>query len=446
MADASSAFRIPQVDWAQRQRQYQRASLRIPFGLAVAGLLLYALVSDNLLVSMGIPYNAPSGSFLFKLHPGTYLITLSFLLLLVRDHPRRILPRLWATAAAALLLAGTILGVMVYTVVRFGPSGNAFFIDTLLAPALLAMVLLMGPLEWRRWVFRILVGLLALNALIGIGEALFEERLTPYLAGDQPIIEEFFRATALGGHPLTNALRTATVLIACLILPYRWLLILIPLFVIALLAFGGRTALATGVLLLLGWSVYYFFRGIVVRTFDVRLVFGLLLMALLLVGAIIGLTVSLDLGERIFANLSWDSSAQSRLLIFRVFDYFDLDDWLWGMGPAGISEVLERLKGLTTLTDFENFWILLLMQVGLAWFVLVSIALLGFIASLVWRAPPALKLSAVSFLLIASSNNSLASKSQTLAILAALLIGGAAEAVMAAQKLSLARYPDSRRG
>lgn len=426
-----STFHIPYPNPQNRYRLDPGGNPRFPFGLAFTGLLFYLLVSDNLLVSIGIPYNTPTGSFLFKLHPGTYLIGLGFLVLVFQGHPRQRWAQLFAAATAPLLLAGTIVGVLVYTLIRFGPSGNAFFIDTLLTPALLAAILLEAPLKWRRLLFRTIIGLLVLNALLGIGEALTERRLTPYLAGDQPIIEDFFRATALGGHPLTNALRTATLLMACLILPRGWLLFLIPLLVIALLAFGGRTALVMSVVLLIIWGAYYFFRGIIRRTFDVRLVFSLIFMTFLVAGSIVALTFSLELGERIFQNLSWDTSAQSRILIFRAFDYLSLQDWLWGIGPARIDVLLDRLKASTVLTDFENFWVLLLMQVGLAWFVLIAVTLLGMIASLVWRAPPALKLAAMIFLVIASTNNSLATKSQSLAILVAILIGGAAEAALA---------------
>ena len=65
---------------------------------------------------------------------------------------------------------------------------------------------------------------------------------------------------------------------------------------------------------------------IIRRDFDVRLVFGLIIIALILGGSIVTLTVSLKLGGRIFENLSWDISAQSRILIFRVFEFVRLDD------------------------------------------------------------------------------------------------------------------------
>jgi hypothetical protein len=425
---AHSTFQIAYPQFVKNRSRYTRSRYGMPFVLACLGLALYLTVSDNLLVSLGIPYNAPQGAFIFKLHPGTYLIALGFILLLLRGNPWRQLSYLSGKSAYPLLLGGIVLGCLLYMLIRFGTAGNAFFIDTLLAPTLLAVILLEAPPESQRLVFWMTLGLLMLNALIGIGEALLEQRLVPYLAGDQPIIEDLFRSTALGGHPLSNSLRTAVLIMACLILPRFLSVPLIFLLLIALLAFGSRAALIFSGLFLGGWGVYYFCKGIIRRTFDIRLIFTILIIGFVLAAFMIALALSLGLGERIFQNFYWDVSAESRLLVFKVFNYLKPEDWLWGMGPARIVEVLDQLKGATLLTDLENFWLLLLMQLGLGGFLLLSTGLLAMIFSLVRQAPPALKLSAVIFLILASTNNSLATKSQSLSILIAILIGATAEA------------------
>ena len=425
---AHSTFQIAYPQPANNHSRYARSRYGMPFVLACLGLTLCLTASDNLLVSSGIPYNSPQGAFIFKLHPGTYLIALGFTLLILRGNPWRQLSYLSGKAAYPVLLGGIVLGCLLYMLIRFGAAGNAFFIDTLLAPALLAVILLEAPLESQRLVFWMALGLLMLNALLGIGEALLEQRLVPYLAGDQPIIEDLFRSTALGGHPLSNSLRTAVLIMACLILPGFLSVPLIFLLLIGLLAFGSRAALTFSSLFLGGWCVYYFCKGIIRRTFDIRLIFSILIIGSVLTAFMIALTLSLGLGERIFQNFYWDVSAESRLLVFKVFNYLKPEDWLLGMGPVRITEVLDQLKGTTSLTDLENFWLLLLMQLGLGGFLLLSTALLAMIFNLVWQAPPALKLSAVIFLILASTNNSLATKSQSLSILVAILIGGAAEA------------------
>ncbi|MBK7542719.1 MAG: hypothetical protein IPI57_13265 [Candidatus Competibacteraceae bacterium] len=398
---------------------------RWPLALACLGLILYLLLSDNLLVTLGIPYNVPRGAFPFKIHPGTYFISLGFVLLL-RGNPWQRLGKLLQLAPALSSLALVTTVIMVYALIRFGASGSGFFIDTLLAPALLGLIVLQAPSERRPVVFWIVLGLSACNAVIGIGEAAVGNRLVPYMAGDKLLVEEFFRATALGGHPLTNALRTAVLMFVVLVLPARFRLTLIPLFAIALLAFGSRSALATSLLLLGVWGGFSFMRGIVARHFDLRLALGLPLLVLVLPAAVGALGLSLGLGERVLQEFYWDDSAQSRLLAFHIFSFPSLEELLWGMGPARIEWALDQLKGSTTLNDIENFWILLLLQVGAIPFIFLAGSLLATVFSLAWPGPTPLRLAALNFLILASGSNSLATKTQSLAILVAMLTGAAA--------------------
>lgn len=422
---ARSAFQIAYPNrFGHRARQRQRND-RLPFYLGWLGLLLYLLISDDLLVRVGIPYNVPGGSFLLKLHPGTYLIALGFILLLLQGDPREHWRRLFAVAAAPLAAAGMVLCVALYSLMRFGPSGSAFYIDTLLMPPLLATLLLQAPLELRRRAFRMVVVVLACNALLSIAEAATTTNLIPSVAD---LSADFFRATGLGGHPLKNTLITAPTLIACLILPRGLLLFLIPLLVLGLVGFGERLALGLSLLMLGGVGGYYFLKELASRSLDPRLIFGLISVSLIIGAAMVALVVGLDVGQRVFQKLSWDNSAHSRILVFKALNYLELEDWLWGMGPERITGVLERLISSTTVAGWENFWVMLLIQVGLGWFIPLTIALFAMIFSLTRGAPAALKWAAVMFLLLASANNSLATKNQGLAILVAVLIGGAAEA------------------
>ncbi|WP_295389124.1 VpsF family polysaccharide biosynthesis protein [uncultured Thiodictyon sp.] len=422
---ARSAFQIAYPNLAGHRAQQRQGDDRLPFYLAWLGLLLYLLISDDLLVLVGIPYNIPGGSFLIKLHPGTYLIALGFVLLLLQGDPRQHWPRLFAVAPAPLLFGGVVLSVAIYSLIRFGPSGSAFYIDTLLMPPLLATLLLQAPLELRRRAFRMVVVVLALNALLSIGEAATKINLIPSVPN---LDDDFFRATALGGHPLKNSLTTATTLIACVILPRGVLMWLIPLLVLGILGFGERLPLGLSLLILGGLGGYYFVKELAARSIDPRLIFAFFSAFLMIGAGMVTLVVGFDFGHRIFQNLSWDNSAHSRILVFQAFNYLGVEDWLWGMGPDRISGVLERLISSTTVAGWENFWVLLFMQVGLAGFIPLTIALFGMIIGLTRRGPPALKWAAVIFLLLASANNSLATKNQGLAILVAVLIGGAAEA------------------
>ncbi|MGO4779959.1 hypothetical protein AB4084_31240, partial [Lysobacter sp. 2RAB21] len=47
---------------------------RISYAIAASALVAYLTLSPALLSALGIPYDAPYGNFLFKLHPGDYLL------------------------------------------------------------------------------------------------------------------------------------------------------------------------------------------------------------------------------------------------------------------------------------------------------------------------------------------------------------------------------------
>jgi hypothetical protein len=123
------------------------------------------------------------------------------------------------------------------------------------------------------------------------------------------------------------------------------------------------------------------------------------------------------LGARIFARLFWDDSASVRLYGWHALDFLSTSDILLGVSPDRITAIISRL-GLITL---ENFWLLLVMQtgaIGLAIFATgLGSALLYF-----WKRSTTLpRLALLVFVIIASGNNSLASKTSALSILFLLL-------------------------
>lgn len=390
---------------------------------ATLGVTLYALMSDNLLVSLGIPYNIPGGSQLAKLHPGTWVIGAAFLWLVTGGNPVRNLGVLARRTPAVAVLLVAALAALVDTMVLYGSSGSAFVIDTFLAPGMLAFVLREAEPRHARRVFVMLVGASVFNALLGLGEAMTQRHLIPYMAGDVPILEDHFRATALGGHPLANAKRTAVMMCAVFVLrPVALIAALVPVLGLALLAFGSRAALVVALGVLLAWATVRMVRGMVSRSGGG----GHGLAVMLGLAALPAAAWSLDLGKRIADNFYWDTSAQSRLLVFKVFDHLDSYDLWVGIGAGNITEILDRLKGSTTLTDLENFWILLLLQFGLVFFVPLAIGLLATVFSLGRSGGVPTRLAAVVFLVLASSNNSLATKTQALALAIPVLIGSAA--------------------
>jgi len=411
--------------------------------LLYTGVVLLALVPNNLLEWIGIPYDTPGGSVLFKLHPATYALVLAYLSLGLSGNVARGLAeglgRLPATSFFVLTTSLT----MIYLTLRFSPSGVAFVIDTLLLPALLVLLLRHFDDRARRQAFVLMAVLLAINAAVAIGEAATSSRVLPYLIGGKRTIEDHFRATAFGGHPLSNALVTATYGFAAVVLlrHRRWrpaVVLAMLLYGLALLAFGGRAAFVVAVGVGGLWLAAYLVRTSFTKESSPGRALGTIIV--LLAMPVLGLIMMqvFHLGGRIFAEFSFDASAQARVSAFDALSDIDSFDLIFGIGPEGVADTIRLLHYTSGLdATIENFWLLWALEFGVVCVVPLVATFLWFLVSLLRGAPPALWIAAGAFLLIASGNNSLASKDRSLSFLVIALVGGAA----AAREVSLHPRP-----
>lgn len=411
----------------------------------VLSLIAYLSLSPALLTVLGIPYDAPYGSFVFKLHPGSYVLMVALALSLAgQGNPLRALfQRLSRQPLLGLYLLAMLLS-FAYSLLRYGASGSAFFIDTLMMPAAMALILLrMGP-AGLRGVFRLILIAVVANAGLGLVEAALQQHLVPYtVAGGVPVIEDKFRATALFGHPLENALVTSIVLLASLDRPmspaWRWSLV--AFLVLALLAFGGRTSFVLTALALSAYAGAAALRGLRAGRYGYLHLVGASIGALLALPAAMALVWRSGLGARIFEGLYLDDSATVRLRIFSVFDHLDRFDVLFGISPAQIHAVAARVGLSANLEAIENFWLFMLLQLGVFGFASFAFGLLGALWLLWRRAGSGGRWALLVFLVTASTTNSLASKTSALTLLFAALCGVAGYRALAAPADTAARRP-----
>jgi len=412
---------VPYVPYLPRE---ENTLSDFAFYFVFLGLVLYLFISGSLLVTWEIPYDIPGGSPFSKFHPGTYCIAIGFVLSVIGKRSGRS-SRSWTTM---LWFTSSTVIAAIYVLIRFGPNGSGFLVDTLIAPGLLGTVLLASSPEQQRYTFRFMVVVLFFNAIIGILEVITQARVIPYLVDGEPMVEEYFRSTAFGGHPLSNFQRTTQILLSALVYEDRRQFFLIPVFYLGLLAFGSRTAFLVATVLLVVWVLQKFFSDLILRKLDIRLMFFLILGAAAVVGLIALVISQGSIGGRIFAEFYWDESAQARSSAFKAFSLLRLESFLFGGGPELAESILDYLKSNhEDMAAIENFWILLTLHLGVIPLLLFAPSMLAMIYRLAWGDALALKLSGLSFLILASSTNSLASKSQSLALLVPMLIGARAE-------------------
>ena len=385
--------------------------------LFYVGIAVYFALSPQTLFHMGIPYEAPGGSPLAKVHPATWCVLLAYgLLLVARGNPIRV----WGQQLAAEPLLTAYLACMIFvlgwSLSRHGASGAASIVDTLIVPffCVSALGLLDGPR--RSQCLKLIIFVLAFNALLAIVETMLQTKLIPLrISGQTETAEEIFRPSALLGHPLNNSMITATLLPVVLYLriAMAWRVVLMLLLWVGLLSFGGRTGF---VLATFAYALYFLgqlavsaLRG---RFSYLQLTGGAVLGSLgtgLLVAAI---AVS-GVGERIFKTLEWDGSASVRVQIWSVFDYLNDFDMLMGISPKEITAVGVRM-GLSETEAIENFWLMMFLQTGWIGFVPFVIAMACAFAWMWKSSRGAMRVALLLFLAIGSSNNSLATKTITL--------------------------------
>ncbi len=401
--------------------------------LALAAVLAMVLMSDSFLYWIGINYTAPDGSLWGKLHPGTYLLLLAFLVATLPVNPVRYLRALAGTHPAVVVYALATSGIMGYCTARFGVSGAAFIAETLFMPAVLAMTLFALPLAWRRRIFLCALALVALDAAIGLAEFALRARLVPYFISGQLHVEPQFRSTALLGHPLKNATVVATYLcLLPLLHRHRGAAALAgAAMAFSLLAFGSRTAFVLCSLVGLIALAHWYVTGFLHRRFDYAMLTGLGFMALVAPVAAIAILLMFGQQSRIFEALNWDPSAQSRVLVLRAFERVSPSDLMFGVGPEGISRILDHLRSYTVVTDIENFWVLLALNFGLIGWMPFVLAFGWLLWALLRDAPAAVKVASLVFIVMISSNNSLAVKDSSLSLFVVAVMGAAAYRRMA---------------
>jgi hypothetical protein len=402
---------------------------RLVLLLCALALTLDIVLGSFVMLRLGIHYESPGGNLLVKIHPGSYVALAAVALhFLGPNHPLRVARALALRSAGLCLYCAGMMVVFGYALAVRGASGVAFLLDSFFVPGLLALVLIDAAPRARQRLVTWLIVVIAVNALCAIGEARLHQRLFPYMIAGVDVTEDHFRATALAGHPLRNAMLTTMAMIAVATKPWPRIVCFgfLLLFTMALLAFGGRTALViagAGVVALAVHALHTSARaadGTFVRTLLGAFV-------ALIAGAVTFAAVftTTNLGGRIREGLlGGDSSTAARLQLFDIFKLTDLDGLLGGYSATTI-DAMATVIGLLAV---ENFWIYLLLFLGVIGFAVWLPAFLAGLAGLWRHVGFAGRVLLVCVVIVASANNSLGKKDTVLAIAFALVIGiGAAE-------------------
>ena len=345
----------------------------------IAIIVLLFTISPDVLITNGLQYDQAGGTPFDKLHPATWiaLVLLPVMaaergnpltgLLRLADRHRNMLPYVLAVV------------FMIFYVTLVTKAPFTIFIETFLAPLVLALLFApIGAREGRR-LARILHLLIFANAVLGIYEVSTGFRLTPYLVHGEPMLDDW-RSTALMGHPLANAALMGSYVMVLALGGHRDLagfpaVILGSVSLASMFAFGGRAA--TG-LLFAGLLLIVFVRFIAIlhgRRFSLGKAIATIA-AVPVVALAVYTLVELGYFDRFLLRIVDDAgSASTRLEMFELFGYLNWSDLMLVPDKEQIATWVAIL-GLEY--GIENFIVSFILSYGIVATVIFVSALLLF--------------------------------------------------------------------
>jgi hypothetical protein len=386
----------------------------------IAGLMTLAVIttftiSSAMLTDWKIHYLTTGGNFYEKFHPATYFTFLAFCLLLVRNNdPIGEINRIFSEAKLVLVYLACWLSLLVQMLVIERPF--TVIIDTFLLPVVLCLVVWrLSPLQRKPLVWALHLTIL-LNVILGYYEYISGHRLIPLTLGDV-VVKGEWRASALLGHPLTAAGVVGAYILALILRPalFPHAALRLPLIAFCLgsmMAFGGRTALVTVLLVIGCLAALEIFR--LLRGGRTSLPVAITAICLLFVAAAV-IFAALDLGifDKMLLRFSSDKgSALARYATFDLLSHFDWHELVLGPNPMR-ANALQTQWGLNY--GIEDFWISCIVQYGIIHTVLLTIGLVGLFTEILQRASRAAWAIVLLIVVIAASSVSFSSKNIQLA-------------------------------
>jgi hypothetical protein len=391
-------------------------------GLIALDIVLLFAVSGYVLIEFGWNYGDAGGSPLEKIHPATMLAGLIVLLTaLTQTNP--LVPVLKSFGERPRLLAylATVFLMMAQALFVVGLPFTVF-IDTFIGPVLVFLLLVEVDDDRRRRLAWLVHGLFAVNALLGIAEVGMGFRLTPlHIEGET--LEEEWRASALIGHPLSNAMLTGSYMVLLLSGGARDLPQLLKpvVFLIAaagMVVFGGRAA--TGlVVLFVAWHVLRrvadVLRG---RPFDPALVLVGLVGLPVLAGGVLVLGEAGFFDKFLSRLIDDHGSASTRVEMFEIFKHLSWAEILLGPNADYVHNLM-RHYGLDY--GIESFWVAVVLAYGMIAGVVFFLGLFLFCSEVV-KVRPASLAAILYFFAVASASLSLSAKTHGFSMFVVMIL------------------------
>ncbi|WP_238295148.1 hypothetical protein [Caballeronia novacaledonica] len=286
-------------------------------------VLLALFVSGAALNSLGLNYSGSDSVGGLKMHPYVMLTLVAALAMLPArsNGPSRLSDRRFRVPAIWSLVAAT---VLVGKAAIAGAQTLGFLVDTVLASFWVASLVPFMSDRVARRLWRLGFAFVIVESALAVFEVVAKVQFIPI----DTWYGSYFRATALHGHPLNNALVLTTVALAVQISATRRVSVLIFfLTTAAISAFGARGALL----------VYLLLNGFMLLRFGLKSVQRMALVwmgAPLSIALVAWMLASGAFGDRISSVGAYDSSSGVRFQSLAIVQYLDWRQVLLGADPS----------------------------------------------------------------------------------------------------------------
>ena len=391
--------------------------------LTVITVAMLFLVSGLMLQAVGIAYDTAGGALWQKIHPATYVaIAAAVCLALVRFNVIGFIDDVarWHKGTVLFLGLWSLLLVHIAIIVH---APITSIVDTFLLPVALLILLTRISERQASGLAIFIHAAMTANALIALFEFASGARLTPLVAEGVTLAADW-RSSALLGHPLQNALITAVYALIMLQgggrdLPRLLRLAIIGLQLAALVVFGGRVA----TVMLAGFGgvavAMQLWRAVRLRRLSSA---NAAIFAAAATALVVGLILLVGGGffDLFLQRFAQDQgSTDARLAMFDLLERMPFFAFLFGSDPEHVA-TLQRLEGIEF--GIESFWVAFVAFYGIVISIPFFAGLIVFLFDLKRATRPPAGWAIFFFIAVCSTSLSLAGKTTSFAMFAAMLL------------------------
>lgn len=376
--------------------------------LFVISFIIFIL-GDNILELVGWHHRDFTSSPIFRVYPlfyilivllGYYFIAgkITFVDLLFRMRNE-------------LTFLSILFAIILYGQITKNSNPISWFLDSLVIPCIILIFLRMTDkktlTDFKKWIYIFFF----FSAIISLIEKVMGKLL---FLKDSPWYFDYFRSTALYGHPLNNALIMSVLTIILFLATKNSYLKMAVLAagMISIFCFGARGALLGvfgGIFLNIILNAFGFTKDP-----NRNIKSGLMYLASFALILILVISFT-NLGDRITGLAHVDESAEARVGTLNILGQVSLDDLMW----TGVSlDKVDKLQYLSGVEIIENFYIVWLLNFGLVITTILIISLIRFLYNMMKNVGADVKLPILFTLIVVSStNNSLSTSTHVITIL-----------------------------